>query len=201
METLLLSRLQGPRIVDTTVGLARRELADHDHDHDHDHGDHGLDPHVWLDPTLAAAQVRTIAAALSEVDPTGADFYAANADTFTASLAALDRELRQLLQPVAGRTLYVFHPSFGYFAAAYGLEQVAIEQGGLDPSPRHLARVLTDVRKSGARAVFVQPQFSVGAANAVAEASGVALVELDPLDHEYAANLRVMAASILAALR
>ena len=39
----------------------------------------------------------------------------------------LDGELRRKLAPLAGRSFLVFHPSWGYFAADYGLRQVAIE--------------------------------------------------------------------------
>jgi zinc transport system substrate-binding protein len=203
MERLLLPRLQevdGLRIVDTTAGLERLALADHDHGDGDDHDAEGLDPHVWLDPRLAARQAGAIADALSAADPDGAALYRANAAAFATELAALDADLRTILAPVRGRTLYVFHPSFGYLAAAYGLEQVAIEQGGLDPSPRRLTRIMTGIRESGARAVFVQPQFSVGSATAVAKACDVRLVELDPLARDYAANLRSMALAIAGAL-
>jgi hypothetical protein len=34
----------------------------------------------------------------------------------------------------------VFHPAFGHFAAAYGLEQVAVEDQGHEPGPRSSTR-------------------------------------------------------------
>jgi len=61
-----------------------------------------LDPHVWLDPVLMGELAGEVEAALREVDPEGADVYAANAeeyraviggvhDDFEARLAACER--------------------------------------------------------------------------------------------------------------
>jgi len=225
MENLLLPRLQAGfpdlTIIDTTGGLplrhlneAHRHTADGDGERHHpsavagDAGEAGdanaasaeFDPHVWLNPRLVQVQVRHLATALAELDPPHAATYQTRCDSFVAELAALDRQLATLLAPVAGRDLFVFHPAFGYLTDAYGLHQVAIEQGGLDPSPRHLAEVLTRVREQGARVVFVQPQFSLGSARAIAQTAGVELIVLDPLARDYVANLRQMALTIREAL-
>lgn len=38
-----------------------------------------------------------------------------------AEILAVDREVRAKLQPLTLRTWVVYHPSWGYFAEAYGL--------------------------------------------------------------------------------
>jgi zinc transport system substrate-binding protein len=230
MENQLLSRLRSgfPNldIVDTSIGIERRVLAAHHHhepasshttpplpdtedrSHDHPHpehaapatGGHEFDPHIWLNPRLVQEQARHIAEALAKLDPDHAVMYRARKDSFIAELAALDDELTALLAPVKGRDLVVFHPALGYLADAYGLHQVAIEQGGLDPSPRHVAEVLTRLREQGVCAVFVQPQFSLGSARAVAQAAEVEIVVIDPLASDYPSNLRSMARAIREAL-
>jgi len=227
MENQLLPRLRSGftdlLVVDTAAGLELRSLeAAHDHTEINDgeadartgepetsHGldprpdlvpRPGLDPHVWLDPRLVATQARRIADALAALDPPHAGAYAARCQVFVAELEELHHELAAILAPVAGRDLFVFHPAFGYLADAYGLHQVAIEQGGLAPSPRHLATVLTELKEQGATTVFVQPQYSLGSARAVAEAAGVEMVVLDPLARDYLTNLRRMAVMIREAL-
>jgi zinc transport system substrate-binding protein len=208
MENHLLPRLRAGfpeiEIVDTAAGIAHRTLEEHDHgDRAHEgHGGHDddgnaeLDPHVWLDPGLMQVLARHAAEALARHDPDHAGDYRSACAAYVAELDSLDRELAALLEPVRGRELFVFHPAFGYLADAYGLRQVAIEQGGLDPSPKHLAAVLDRVRAAGARAIFVQPQFSTGSARSVAREAGVSLVVLDPLARDYAANMRAMARAI-----
>jgi len=165
----------------------------------HDHSGE-FDPHVWLSPRLAVLIARNVCAGLTRNDPASAHVYQHNLEQLEAELAALDREIGQILAPVAGRDLIVFHPAFGYLAADYGLHQVAIEQGGLAPSPRHLAEILDRIRARGETAIFLQPQFSQASAQAVAEAAGVRLVVLDPLRRDYLANLREMARTIQQAL-
>ena len=44
-----------------------------------------------------------------------------------------------MLAPYRGRSFYVFHPGFGYFADAYGLKEEAIEAGGREPTPSSFA--------------------------------------------------------------
>ena len=43
----------------------------------------------------------------------------------------------------------VFHPSWGYFADTYGLEQVAIERGGSEPGARWLADLIDTGAEGG----------------------------------------------------
>jgi zinc transport system substrate-binding protein len=106
----------------------------------------------------------------------------------------------ELLEPLSGRRLFVFHPSFGYLARRYGLEQVAVEVGGKAPSPRQLSELVEQVQASGSKTIFVQPQFAHRPAEAVAEAAGCDLVELDPLAEDHLANLERMAETIATAL-
>lgn len=155
----------------------------------HDHA--GLpDPHLWTDPRLAARMVERISETLAGLDPAGASQYAARAAALRDELLALHEEIAERLAPARGRAFIVFHPSWGYFADAYGLVQLPIEVGGREPGPRGLAEVIRRGREAGVRAVFVQQQFSQRSAQAVAQALDAELVEADPLAPDYIANLR-----------
>ncbi|MFH1844695.1 MAG: zinc ABC transporter substrate-binding protein [bacterium] len=178
---------------------AELEHAEHKHA-GHDHHDHEFDPHIWLSPRLARIQAQHICTALERIDPEHTADYRANLALLLADLERIHAEIGEILTEVAGRSLFVFHPAFGYFAAEYGLHQVAIERGGMAPTPKHLAAVLTAARQQGARAIFVQPQVSESAARTAATEVGVAVVALDPLARDYLANLRRMAETIREAL-
>ncbi len=210
----------GIAVVHTAKGIEKIPMSGHRHDdahghgegehhegeaHGHDHGahhghegeahghDHGtLDPHIWLDPALVKIQAGNIRDGLSGVDPAGAADYAANTARFMEELDGLDAEIRAILSviPEDRRSFLVFHPSWGYFAKAYGLRQVAIEVEGKEPSPKDMARIISEGREEGVRVVFVQPQFSEKSAQVIARQLGASVVRLDPLAADWDDNLR-----------
>jgi zinc transport system substrate-binding protein len=166
---------------------------------DHDHAG-APDPHTWTDPRLAARMAERIGETLARLDPAGADEYQRRARALQGELLALHEEIATRLAPLRGSVFIVFHPSWGYFADAYGLEQLPIEVGGREPGPRGLAEIIRRGRESGVRAVFVQQQFSQRSARAVAEALGVEVVEADPLAADYVTNLRQVSLRMAKAL-
>lgn len=158
------------------------------------------DPHIWLDPVRVRTQARTMCDALAGVDPEHADRYRKNLAGFEEDLDNLHTKIAKILKPLRGRTLYVFHPAFGYFAHTYGLRQVAVETGGKEPSPKQLARLIDGARKDGVKVIFVQPQFSRRYAAVIAREIGGAVVPMDPLPQQYMQNLQDMAEAIRSAL-
>lgn len=191
---------RGPLIVDQHAGLELRPIEGHDHGqahHDHDHDHHGPDPHVWLAPSLLVRQARTVAEALAAVDPARAAEYAARADATVAELEALDAELEELLAPYRGRAFLVYHPAWGYLADAYGLEQIAVERAGRDPSDAELTALARLVRERGIGSLFVQPQIDARSAARIAEALDLELVTIDPLRRDVPDNLRSVAAALV----
>jgi zinc transport system substrate-binding protein len=183
------------RVLDLREGIETRRLEAHSHDHDHDYAGHGTeqDPHIWTSPLLVRAMSDAIRDALSELDPAHMADYARNQTAFAAELEALDREIRAMLADAPVRRFMVFHPAWGYFADAYGLTQVPIENEGKRPGPRSLNALIEQARREGIRVVLVQPQFDRRAAEQVAEAIGGRVVAMDPLDPDYVENLRRMA--------
>ncbi len=199
------SAMPGLRVVDTRQGIELRHLDEHDH-HDGSPGDRDrhlpgeLDPHVWMSPTLVKEQARTIRDALTRIDPSGKDAYETGFNAFSKDLDRLHERLTKLLAPLTGREFFVYHPAFGYFAETYGLKQVPVEFEGKEPSPRHIADLVRRAREQGVRVIFVQPQFSPKAAQAIARAIGGAVVPLDPLAKDYIANMEAIAHALLRSL-
>ncbi|MFH1981599.1 MAG: zinc ABC transporter substrate-binding protein [Pseudomonadota bacterium] len=193
------------RVIRTDQGITKHAMATHAHEGEHrsDPEDSGgiLDPHIWLSPPLVKIQARTICDALVSEDPGHGTIYKANCERFISELTAIDRDLGQGFKPYRGRRFMVFHPSWGYFAQAYGLTQIPIEVEGKAPKPAQLTEIITLARKEDIRVIFVQPQFSTKSATLVAKAIGGRLVAADPLALDWPQNLKSVAAAFAAALR
>ncbi|MCP4643322.1 MAG: zinc ABC transporter solute-binding protein [bacterium] len=187
-------------LVDTREGVPLRCLGEHHHHgnpaEDHAHGPEGTDPHIWLAPACLKIQARTMRDALAAADPDHADVYTLNCDRLVEELNDLDHFLSLRLDRFKGRRLYVFHPSYGYFTDAYGLEQVAVEMEGKSPTPRQLQTLIERARKDGVTVIFVQPQFDTRSAEHIAKSIDGTVSVLDPLAKDIPANLRKMAKAI-----
>lgn len=175
------------------------ELSTGHSEHAHEHG--GTDPHIWLSPPLAKIIARSMHRALVAADPSHKNEYDANLRAFLDEADALDAYLKSIFRNAPRRKFIVFHPSWGYFAREYGLEQVAIEADGKEPKPAETAALIRFARKSDIRVIFVQPQFSKRSAETIAHGAGARLVVADPLAENWGANLRSAAAQFNTALR
>lgn len=159
------------------------------------------DPHIWLSPRLLSIEAETVAAALGRGNSEYRPEYRENLERLQARLQVLDEEIRQRLSPYSGRSFFVFHPSWSYFAQEYGLRQIAIEREGREPSDREMTRLQQAARAARISTVFVQPQIEGRGAEAFAQAIDARLERLDPLAVDVAANLSEVTAKLIAAFR
>jgi zinc transport system substrate-binding protein len=148
-----------------------------------------LDPHVWLSPPLAMKMAANIRDGLIQADPENSLAYRRGYQDFKARAEVVHDKIQDILSGMSGTSFLVFHPSWGYFAKTYGLEQLAVEHEGREPGPKALSRLLDRARTAGIRVVFVQPQFSRQAALSVARSLDAEVAVLDPLAADWADNL------------
>ncbi|MEA1922229.1 MAG: zinc ABC transporter substrate-binding protein [Pseudomonadota bacterium] len=200
-EKVLLEKIKAlpkhPQIIDTQTGITLQPMPN-DHfnkspstpkNHHHQHRSTDLDPHSWLDPRLALKQATTIYNALSRIDPEGNKLYLNNLNSLKEKLQTLHKNLTTTLAPLAGSTIFVYHPAFSYFARAYNLHQLAVEVEGKRPKAKELAQFIKKARQERARVIFVQPQFDQKSARKIADSLNCAVISLDPLAQNYCANL------------
>lgn len=151
----------------------------------HDHG--SLDPHFWLDPLLVRDEIcPRVAAALSEIDPGNAAYYAARLETYREELTRLHEEIAAGFSNLQSRSFITFHAAWRYFAHRYGLEEVAViaRFPGQEPSAAWLVELVQLMRHRDIRAVFAEPQFSPALAESIAAESGAPVFIVDPLGGE-----------------
>ena len=156
--------------------------GDEDADENGDHGDEAsdLDPHMWLNPTLAAGQVERIRDAFVAADPSNAEAYRQGASELVAELNALDEEIAASLGSCQHEHFVTSHAAYGYLAAQYGLEQIAVAGLSADvaPSPQRLAQVTDRVTELGLGHVLVEPVLSDRLAQTIARETGIQLLPI-----------------------
>jgi zinc transport system substrate-binding protein len=133
-----------------------------------------VDPHVWLDPVRYAAIVDGVAAGLGEAAPDERDTFEANASAFGDELDALDAEFRAGLASCDRNEIVTNHAAFGYLAAAYGLDQVAISglEPDAEPTPDRLAQLAELVERDGVTTIFTEELLPPDVAQTLADETG-----------------------------
>jgi ABC-type Zn uptake system ZnuABC Zn-binding protein ZnuA len=140
------------------------------------------DPHTWFDPNNVIVWVQNIQNNLSELDPSNASLYAANAQKYDAQLKELDTWIREQVAqiPPESRTLVTDHAVLTYFAVRYGFKQEGAVVPGYStlaqPSAQELANLEDAIRKFGVKAILVGKTVNPSIAERVAQDTGVKLV-------------------------
>jgi manganese/zinc/iron transport system substrate-binding protein len=82
------------------------------------------DPHFWFDPRNWQLSAQFLADNLSEIDPTNADIYQANAAAYIAHLDSLYQWALTALEtiPAEQRVLITSHDAFQYFGIAFNFQ-------------------------------------------------------------------------------
>lgn len=161
----------------------------------------GIDPHIWLGHDAVKAQLAVIVDTLSALSPGDAAYFRKNYEAYIKEIDATFGALAKDLSPLKGQTIYVYHPSFGYFFDNFGIKQEAVEMGGKEPTQKNLAELIKKAQQDGAKIIFVQKQFSTAAAKTVAKAIGGVVVEIDPLAPDWLENIKVMGAALKQAVK
>lgn len=169
----VLSSFPELKAVDTSAGLDLLEAAQ----------EGGVNPHVWLDVDNAIAQTQAITAALKEAMPQQAAAFEDNAQAYCQRLEAVKEKMEAALEPVEGRSMVTSHDAFAYLARAFGLEVAAVIQQDeeTDPSAAELGRICDLMEQEGIDTVFIEPDTTGSAPEAVAGETGARLVTLDPM--------------------
>lgn len=159
------------------------------------------DPHMWLSPRRVKEIVRITAEELTNLDPAHRDIYAGNAAAYSAQLDQLDQEIRNSLANMDDRTFIIYHPAFGYFAADYGLEMIALESEGKEATAVDLQKVIDLARQKQIKVVFYQAEIDSKQSRTLAEEIGGQAEMIAPLDPDYIDNLRKTAQTFARVLK
>ena len=157
--------------------------GEHNH-HEHEH-EHNLDPHVWLDLTLAAKMVDNIVAAFCEKDPQNSSYYKNNAENLKQKLLELDADFNDMIS-TSKRKSIVFAGRFAhlYFIKRYGLDYISAFDScstEAEPSVKKVAKILDFIKKNDIPAVYYEEFSEPKIANSIAEQTGVKTLKFSTL--------------------
>ena len=171
----LLENAGGERLmIEATAGLSPRKDAG---------SEHGVDPHMWLDPNLVMTYVENIRDGLIQIDVEGTQIYKANADAYIAQLKDLDKWIVEQVNtiPAERRLLVTNHEAIGYFAERYGFEVAGAVIPSLSTdagtSAKELAALIEVIKTSGAPAIFLGDVENPDLANQIAAETDVRVVD------------------------
>lgn len=200
-ETTLLGKLENrQRIVNLNEGIGLiAGSCSHTSASDGDahHHAHGIDPHIWLSPKALRRMTANAYEAIRKACPDSAK-YERNYRQLDARLAELDRRTALLIDESGVDRFIIYHPALTYYARDYGLQQIAIETDGKEPSARHLARLIQQAKEHRVHKLFYQSQFPVSTVEVIADDIGAETVRIDPLREDVISNIEEITRSITA---
>lgn len=175
------------RLADAIPLLPSQEDEEHGHgseesEEEHEHGE--WDPHFWLDPILAQAEVRLLTQSLVQQFPQYQQFFEANRDQFLSTLNGIDEEYKQGLSRCQKQEVITSHDAFRYLASRYGFTTHAL--AGLspeeEPSSRRLADLAREVRAEGIQYIFFETLVSPKIAETLARETGASTLVFNPIE-------------------
>lgn len=154
---------------------------DEDEHHDHDHG--MQDMHIWLDIGNAKVMAREIARALQNAFPEYQDEFETNLNHVLQRLDALEAELQEHAEPIAGSPYIVFHDAYQYLEKKLNLNNVGAVTANLERAPgvKKIRELRETILGTGAVCVFSEPQFDAKILQTIAEGTDIRFGVLDPL--------------------
>lgn len=148
--------------------------------HYHNGHNHGADPHIWTSPRELRVMASNLHSHLRTIFPDSTQYDARYAQLDSA-LVELDRYVASCWAMADRDYFIIYHPALTYYARAYGIEQVAIEQEGREPSARSLTELIERARRDGVKQIFYQRPYPASVVEIAAEGIGAEVVEIDPL--------------------
>jgi len=168
-------------VVDLSTNL---ELRGIEYTHD-DHKHHGVDPHIWMSARNMEVMSRKVFNELQKYFPDQKPLLRRNYSKLMLEIKTAGRYADKKLAGHAGESFLIFHPALGYFADAYGLEQLSIEYEGKEPSPAQMKEIIDEANAKGIKTIFVQMEFDKRNAEIIAKEIGGQVVVINPLSEAW----------------
>jgi len=176
-------------IVDSTQGVNFRRITEEESGNG-SHTAFELDRHTWLGREPAKILAAHTKDTLCKFDKKNTKYYNEHYELVIKLIDETFDQLKIKLAPLKGRSVFVYHPSFGYFLDEFGIKQEAVETGGKEPSPRDINNLIKKIKEEKAAAIIVQTQFPTNAAKALADSADLEIIYLTAIGTDWLANIQ-----------
>lgn len=156
----------------------------------------GDDPHSWMSARNAIIMAHNIYEAVKRIDVKDSVFFRQRLDSLCNVIHATDKYIRQTTAQAHCKSFIIYHPALTYFASDYGLEQLALEEHGREPSAAELEQIISTARAKGVKTMFVQREFANRNVDIITNAIGARKVEINPLGYDWNKEMRRIAAEM-----
>lgn len=156
----------------------------------------GDDPHSWMSARNAIIMAHNIYEAVKRIDVKDSVFFSQRLDSLCSVIHATDKYIRQTTAQAQCKSFIIYHPALTYFASDYGLEQLALEEHGREPSAAELEQIISTARAKGVKTMFVQREFANRNVDIITNAIGARKVEINPLGYDWNKEMRRIAAEM-----
>lgn len=177
-EQSLVERISGDaEVVNLSNGI---ELIAGSCSHGNHQHKHGIDPHIWTSPRALRTMVTNAHKAIMAHYPDSVKYTEATG-RLLERIDALDTYCATRIKAEGVEAMMIYHPAYTYYARDYGIEQIAIEHDGKEPSLRQTTALIEKAKEHGVKAILRQPQYSEDKVRAIANDAGAEIITTDPL--------------------
>lgn len=141
---------------------------------------HGVDPHIWTSPRALRTMVTNAHKAIMAHYPDSVKYTEATG-RLLERIDALDTYCATRIKAEGVEAMMIYHPAYTYYARDYGIEQIAIEHDGKEPSLRQTTALIEKAKEHGVKAILRQPQYSEDKVRAIANDASAEIITTDPL--------------------
>lgn len=177
-EQSLVERIGGnAEVVNLSNGI---ELIAGSCSHGNHQHKHGVDPHIWTSPRALRTMVTNAHKAIMAHYPDSVKYTEATG-RLLERINKLDNYCATRIKAEGVEAMMIYHPAYTYYARDYGIEQIAIEHDGKEPSLRQTTALIEKAKEHGVKAILRQPQYSEDKVRAIANDAGAEIITTDPL--------------------
>jgi zinc transport system substrate-binding protein len=160
------------------------DLLSSEHHHEGGHTE-AADPHYWVSPRCALIMASSVKEFLCELNPSQKQKYETGYQGLILKILEVDKKARELFSGIQNRSFMIYHPNLAYMARDYGLEEIPVEFEGKEPPPSRMKELIDRARNEHLKTIFVQKEFDLKNAKAIASEIDAHIVLIDPLSENW----------------
>lgn len=142
-------------------------------------------PHVWVSAKRMKILAQNTFKFLQDQFPEKSKKWKQNYEGLMSEIIEIDSLYSEKLKDYQGKSFMIFHPALFYLAKDYGLNEIAIEEHGKEPTPAHLSQMVTIAKQEKIGIIFIQKEFDRENAEVIAKETQAEIKTIDPLNYNW----------------